>query len=491
MAVAASVPEWLGRRALLTPDRVALGGEGGWVRYAELDAWAGRIAAALAQAGIGPHDRVGVLLEGSPRAAALVHALVRLGAVLVALHPRERPEETRFKLKASGAVAVVYSPASEDLARAAAPAIPALALSELAAGKAAPRPPRPMDLAEPLAVVFTSGTTGQPRGAVLSAGNFWWNAVSSGLLLGVVPGDMWLSAMPLAHVGGLAILMRAVIDGAAVLLLPRFDPEAVNRAIDDEGVTLTSVVPQMLQRMLEARGRRPYPARLRAALVGGGPTPQELRDAAWELGLAVAPTYGLTETASQAATLMPDQVATHPGSSGLPLFAMEIAIGRPGPADPGAEGEILVRGPQVISGYLDGAADVLEAGWLHTGDVGFLDDFGHLHVLDRRDDLIVSGGENVYPAQVEAVLAAHPDVAEAGVVGVADARWGQVPVALVVVRPGRALDGDAIRAFCGQRLAPFKVPVRIQAVAELPRTAAGKLRRARLRELIDPEVTGS
>lgn len=480
-----AMPEWLGRRARLSPERPALLGSGACIRYRELDEWVGRMAAALVQAGLGPGERVAVLLESTPRGAALVHALVRAGAVLVALHPRERAAETRFKVVESGASAVVFAPRHEELARAAAGAVPVLALADLAAAELAPRPPRLVGLAEPLAVVFTSGTTARPRGAVLSAGNFWWNAVTSGLGLGVVPGDVWLNVMPLAHVGGLSILMRAVIDGAAVLLAPAFDPEAVNRAIDQDGVTLMSVVPEMLRRMLDARGAKRYPPGLRAVLVGGGPAPEDLRTQARERGLAVAPTYGLTETTSQAATLFPDQVAAHPGSSGLALFATRITIGSPRGSAPGVEGEILVRGPTVISGYLDPGGKGLEEGWLYTGDIGYLDEQGHLHVLDRRTDLLVSGGENVYPAEVEAVLASHPAVAEAAVVGAADARWGQVPVALVVARPGHNLDPGALIASCREQLAPFKVPARIVAVAQLPRTPGGKLQRARLRDLVD------
>ena len=228
--------------------------------------------------------------------------------------------------------------------------------------------------------------------------------------------------------------------------------------------------------MLDARGERPYPPWLRCVLLGGGPAPRPLLERCAARGVPVVQTYGLTETASQVATLAPEDALPKLGSAGKPLFPTELRVDAP----PGEIGEILVRGPTVSPGYVNrperGAAD----DWLRTGDLGRLDAEGYLYVVDRRDELIISGGENVYPAEVEAALLAHPAVAEAGVTGLADSTWGQVVYAAVVLRPGAGATAEQLRAHCRARLAAYKVPTRLELVATLPRNAAGKLLRRRL-----------
>jgi O-succinylbenzoic acid--CoA ligase len=240
--------------------------------------------------------------------------------------------------------------------------------------------------------------------------------------------------------------------------------------------------------MLDERGDQPYPSSLRCVLLGGGPAPEPLLQRCATLGVPVVQTYGLTEAASQVATLEPEDALRKLGSAGKPLFGTELRIEDADGAflAPGAEGEIVVRGPTVTPGYLNRpgpTARAIRDGWLHTGDIGYLDAKGYLYVLDRRDDLIVSGGENVYPAEIEAVLQSHPDVLEAGVWGAPDQRWGQVPIAAVVLRPGVSVTADALIAHCRERLAAYKTPVRIELRTELPRNAAGKLLRNQLQEL--------
>jgi len=242
-----------------------------------------------------------------------------------------------------------------------------------------------------------------------------------------------------------------------------------------------------LHRLLDARADRPVPPTLRCILLGGGPAPRPLLERCARIGVPVVQTYGLTETASQVATLAPEDALRRLGSAGRPLYpnALRIADSDGADAPAGEPGEILVRGPVVTAGYADRPDDTARAlagGWLHTGDVGRLDEEGYLYVLDRRDDLIVTGGENVYPAEVEAALLAHPAVAEAGVVGMPDERWGARVVAVVRARDGAATDADALRAHCRTLLGGYKVPAEIRLVTEpLPRTASGKLRRAELR----------
>ncbi len=292
--------------------------------------------------------------------------------------------------------------------------------------------------------------------------------------LGVQRDDRWLAVLPFYHVGGLAILMRSAIYGTPVVVQPRFDPAAVNDAID-RGVTLVSGVSAMLRRMLDERGDRRFPASLRAVLLGGGPAPLSLLEECARIGLPVLQTYGMTETASQAVTLAPEEALREPGSAGKPLLPTELRI---------EAGEIQLRGPNVSPGYHNHPPETGRTpdGWLCTGDLGQLDEDGYLFVLDRRDDLIVSGGENVYPAEVEAALLAHPAVLEAGVTSRPDARWSAVPVASVGLRPGHRVSAEELQEFCRQRLAGYKVPVEIEFVAELPRTGSGKLLRRSLRD---------
>jgi O-succinylbenzoic acid--CoA ligase len=327
---------------------------------------------------------------------------------------------------------------------------------------------REFDLGAPHSIIYTSGTTGRPKGAILTYGNHYWSAIASALNLGTLPDDRWLACLPLFHVGGLAILLRGVIYGIAVVLHERFEPDRVNHAIDHEQVTIVSVVATMLERMLADRGERPFPNTLRCVLLGGGPAPLPLLERALALGAPVFQSYGLTETASQVATLAPEDVRSKVGSAGKPLMGTQVRIE--------ADGEILVRGPTVSPGYLHQAP---HGEWLHTGDVGRLDDEGYLYVLDRRDDLIVSGGENVYPAEVEATLLAHPAVEEVGVYGLPDPEWGQTVCA--AVKPRTAVTAEELLAFCRQRIAGYKVPRTVQFVDALPRTASGKLLRRELR----------
>jgi O-succinylbenzoic acid--CoA ligase len=474
---------------LITPDQT-------W-SWRELDALASETAGRLAALGVGAGDRVALLLPNGADFVLLVHAAMRLGATLVPLNMRLTPAELAWQLADAQPRLLIHAGRYDTTARAAAADLPGVqrvttnlhgaddtACLWLTRMAGLPRRDR-LDLDAILAIIYTSGTTGRPKGAQLTAGNFWWSAVGSALNLGTRPDDRWLAVLPLFHVGGLSILLRSVIYGVPALIHERFDPDAVNAAIDEEGVSHVSVVSAMLGRMLDARGDRPYPPTLRCLLLGGGPVPLPLLERCAAIGAPVVQTYGLTETTSQAVTLAPADALTKLGSAGQPLLPTELRIEQDGaPVQAGEAGEIVVRGPTVTPGYWrrPEATAAIRDGWLHTGDLGYLDADGYLYVLDRRDDLIISGGENVYPAEVEAVLLAYPGVAEAGVIGVPDPQWGQVAVAVVVPQPGATLDPADLSAFCAARLARYKVPARIDLTSEpLPRTAAGKLLRRELR----------
>jgi len=490
--------DWVALRARTHPDHPAIeGSEGVALNYAALDDRVGGAAATLRALGASEGGRVALLVAAGLDFAVLAHAIPRAGATLLPLNARLAADELRYQLRDAGARLLLADARHLDHARAATEATTAEVVSIeerdwLAAG---PLPsPDSIDEAKVHSLIYTSGTTGSPKGALLTHANFYWSAVASGEHLGVDPSDRWLACMPLFHVGGLSILLRSAIYGTTAVIHDGFDEARVNHAIRSEGVTLLSVVATMLRRMLAA-DEEPYPSSVRAALVGGGPVPRDLLEAAQARGLPVLQTYGLTEAASQVATLSAADALRKLGSAGRPLPATTVAIEVAGdvearPAERNEVGEILVAGPSVFPGYLgrpDATAEVLRDGWLHTGDLGYLDEEGYLYVADRRDDLIISGGENVYPAEVEAALATHPAVLEAAVVGLPDPRWGALVAALVVSAAGATPTAAELTAHLRTRLAGYKLPRRIELSAEpLPRTASGKLQRHLVRARLSP-----
>jgi O-succinylbenzoic acid--CoA ligase len=426
------VDSWLRRAARSRPDHVALRADDGALTYAALDAAATLAAQRLSALGAGPGDRVGIALPARRAFVETLHGCMRLGAIAVPIDLRLRHDERR--LHTAGCAAVVAEPLA-GLADAGAP---------LTATH---------DLDATAVVVHTSGTTAGPRAIELTYGNWLWSALGSAVALGVDPADRWLCTLPLSHVGGLSILVRSAIYATTVILHERFDAESAADELATRA-TLVSVVPTTLARLLDAGLR--HPPALRTALAGGAPIPPALLERASAAGVPTVGTYGLTEACSQVTT------------GGPPLFCTRVRIG---------EGrEILVAGPTVAPGAL--AAD----GWLHTGDEGTLDTAGNLTVSGRAGDTIITGGENVAPTEVEAVLAGHPAVAEAGVHGTPDPEWGQRVVATVVLRPGETATEDDLRGYCRVRLAGYKVPRVVRFAPELPKTASGKLLRRSLEE---------
>ena len=348
-----------------------------------------------------------------------------------------------------------------------------------------------MNLDDDFAIIHTSGTSGRPKAAILTYGNVYQSAVFSALKLDVIKREQWLCVLPLYHVGGLSIVFRSLNYGTAIELAPpgSFDAHEVNRILREHPITLVSLVPTMLQRLLDAK-KRPWNPRLRLILLGGeAPSPELLARCAAE-NLPIATTYGLTETASQVATALPDLAYRKPGTVGKPLMYTQVRIidERGEDAAPNVPGEVLVKGGTVMRGYYgDPAATdaALRDGWLHTGDIGYLDEDGDLFILQRREDLIVSGGENIYPAEVEEVLRKHPAVAEAVVFGAPDVNWGQAVAAVVELRAGRSASTDEIITFSRQHLAGYKIPRCIAFLPSLPRTASGKIQRREAKRIFD------
>lgn len=329
-----------------------------------------------------------------------------------------------------------------------------------------------------ISIMYTSGTTGRPKGVRQTLENHMSSALGSALSSGVLPEDKWLCVMPLYHISGFSMIMRSLIYGSALQLHTRFEPKAILGAIEHDGISHLSVVTTMLGQLLEQYEKQPFPipSMFRTVLAGGGPVPASYLKQAQSNGFPVVQTYGMTETSSQTCTLLAEDAIRKLGSAGKPLFFAEVCI------DGESEGEVWVRGPHVTPGYIGAAAHmdpVTEDGWLKTGDIGRIDEEGYLYILDRRSDLIVSGGENIYPAEIEQVLVGHPSIQEAGVTGKPDERWGQVPVAFVVLRPGEEL--PELDSYLGQHLAKYKHPKEIRVVEQLPRNASNKLVRRELK----------
>jgi O-succinylbenzoic acid--CoA ligase len=490
------LPLAIRRHAAARPLALAIRDAAGDLSFGALDRAADAAAAALRVSGVAPGDRVALLAVPSGEAIALLAGILRSGAVAVPLGTRLTSREIAAALEETTPALLVHDADLVDVAGG--HGVPALAPAALLA-RAFGAPLRSVDVDPEAAAVavLTSGTSGRPKAALLShralaASAVEWTAV-------LPPATGWLLCLGLAHVAGLGVAWRALGAGLPLHVVAGFDPKAVLAALrGPDAQSHCSLVPVQLARLLEAAadaagnaaGVAAPPAALRAVLLGGAPIPPDLVRRATAAGWPVIPTYGLTEAGSGVTALPADEAAATPDSAGRPLPGVVLRIA--GPAPDGV-GEIEVRTPAAFSGYLGRDAATAAAftadGWLRTGDLGRLDAAARLFVADRRDDLIVSGGENVYPAEVEAVLAAHPAIADAGVAGRPDPTWGAVPVAGIVLRPG-ATDpgGEALRAWCRERLAPAKVPAAFVRLAALPRTASGKLRRRDLRDVLTPLV---
>lgn len=436
---------WLAQRAQTCPDRAAVIADGRTVDYATLEAEASAVARRLAAKGVRRDSAVPITMPAGIEYAVALHALMKLGAIACPLDGRLGPEERRRALGAERPAAELASPDDLEGHEADLPLLGELELSDT------------------LTRILTSGTAGWPRPVPLTYGNHLWSAVGSAFNLGVDPSDRWLCCAPVFHTSGLSILVRSAIYGTTAVVHDGFDVDRVAESLERDGITIVSLVTTMLTRLLDAGAAIEKP---RAILVGGGPVPSEVLSEALGLGATVVQTYGLTEACSQVTTLSPSEAVRKRGSAGRPLLTTHVRI---------ADDEILVQGPTVAPGAAD------QEGWLHTGDSGRIDADGFLWVEGRRDDVIVTGGENVAPEEVEEVLAAHPDVVDAAVIGRPDPDWQNAVVAVIVAREGSDPEPEGLRSWCSSRLAPFKVPKRFELADELPRTGSGKLRRAALR----------
>jgi O-succinylbenzoic acid--CoA ligase len=440
-----NLDNWLAQRAETCPDRIAVIADGIELTYEELEAEATHAARRLAARGVRRGASVAITRPAGLEYAMSIHALMKLGAILHPLNPGLAAPELEAELERAQPALVITDADHATMSEADLPLL----------GE--------HDLGGLHCRILTSGTSGRARSIGLTYGNHLWSAVGSAFNLGVDPSDRWLCCLPLYHVAGLEIVMRSVIYGTGAVVHEGFDVARVAESLERDGITLASLVTTQLVRLLEAGVDLSGP---RTILVGGGPVPIEVLEEAMGRGASVVQTYGLTETASQVTTLAPQDARRKLGSAGRPLLTTHLRI---------TDGEICVQGPVVAPGCAD------EDGWFHTGDLGRIDDEGFLYVEDRLGDVIVTGGENVLPAEVEEVLLRHPAVADAAAVGRDDPEWQEAVEAVVVLRDGAVAEPAELREHCAESLARYKVPKRIRFASELPRTPSGKLLRRALR----------
>ncbi|MDP2033104.1 MAG: AMP-binding protein [Polaromonas sp.] len=476
------------RHAQLSPDKLALHHEGRDIPYAQLWQRIEAATAVLHAAGVQPGDRVAWLGLNHPDVLVLLFALARLGAILLPLNYRLATPEHTAILAHAGVGLLVVDPTHADAASALAAQagcnfLPAGELAGRASGGGAPALGGSADA--PVLLVYTSGTSGQPKGVLHSQSGLVWNCVISTHAHDLVPGDHVLSTLPMFHVGGLCIqTLPALHAGASVTLHSRFDAGAWLADVAARRPDLSLLVPATLRAVIE------HPAfaaadlsSLRMLATGSSAIPSSMIAAFHARGVPVGQVYGATETGPVSIYLRREDAVQRAGSAGRAGLHIEICLmdeqGRP--VAPGQVGEVWVRGPNLLCGYWrDPENPAFADGWFHTGDLARCDDAGFYEIVGRSKDMIISGGENVYPAEIENLLADCPAVLEAAVVGEPDARWGEVVVAVVVRKPGAELDAAQVMQLFDGRLARFKHPKRIVFCDALPKTALGKVQKAGL-----------
>ncbi|RTQ93370.1 o-succinylbenzoate--CoA ligase [Lysinibacillus telephonicus] len=475
-------PNWILQRARLTPTRIALKFEQESWTFEQIKDISVKRAQQLIALGIKRKERVAILGPNHPQSVFMMYACMHLQCEMVMLNRKLSKGELQYQIQDSEVSVVLVD--DEDLELLPEQTtfllfsdVEKIKVQEISINEE-------WSLEQTTSIMYTSGTTGFPKGVRQTVGNHQASALSSVLNIGLSEDDVWLCAVPLFHISGFSILVRSLLYGNQVKLYKKFDKEEAIHDIAYGEVTHMSVVAFTLERILHGLEQQNLKAspRFKIILAGGGPVPVNYLERAKRLGLAVSQTYGMTETSSQTATLSYEDAFRKIGSAGKPLFFNQIKIANA--SGPKNEGEILIRGPHVTPGYIGRFSEksATEDGWLHTGDIGYLDEEGYLFVIDRRSDLIISGGENIYPAEIENVLMSHDAIREAGVCGMADETWGEVPAAFVVLKYD--VSKEQIKEFCLTRLAKYKVPKQIYFVQALPRNGSNKLLRRKLKELL-------
>jgi fatty-acyl-CoA synthase len=501
----AGLGSWPERRLRISPQKPAIWFEGTTTTHGEFAQRVRRAATALAALGVQRGDRVAWFGANHPAALETLYACGQLGAIWVPVNARFTVPEAQYVLENSGATVLVHGREHGPTADALRTAIPgvrhwAAAETPLDGGADSLHWERlladadpvlrdePVTLDDVCLIMYTSGTTGRPKGATLTHGNMTWSCINQILGFDFTPDERTLGLAPLFHIGGLnGTLNPTLLRGGCVVLVRGFDPPATLAVIAEQRVTSFFAVPTMLDLI----SRQPDfdtldLSALRTIGAAGAPLPLPLLHTWLDRGITVQQAYGMTESAPAGTALDSDDAVAKVGSAGKSQFFVDVRVVRPDGTEcaPDEIGEVVLSGPNIMAGYWndpEATAAAIVDGWYHSGDAGSTDDDGYLYIRDRYKDMIISGGENVYPAEVESALLELPGVVEAAVIGVPDEKWGEIGLAVLVAAPGADRDPEAIRTALRERLAGFKVPRLIEFADELPKTATGKIRKPDLR----------
>ena len=486
-------PDMAARRAELTPDALAFTdhASGRLWRFGEVDAAAGALAGGLLALGLDPGARVAVLCHNRAEFFIALFACLKAGLILAPLNWRQPEAELRPVMESVGVAALIHDALHAELAAALAGPRPLIAMHDAGGFDLAgpPPPPRPIDEDAPWYLLFTSGTTGLPKAVIQTPRMAMANALNIAQFLGLGADDSSVCFLPLFHTAGINLFTLPLFFwGAHSHVLAKFQPDDLFSLIAEGRITRFFGVPAIYQAFqLHPQIDRVDLARVRSYACGGAALPVELISFFAERGALICNGYGMTETGPTGFLLEPGAALARIGSVGKPQPMTEARLDGVADGQPGA-GELLMRGATVTPGYFANPAATSAAftadGWLRSGDVASRDADGYYTIIDRLKDMYISGGENVYPAEVERVLITHPDILEAAVIGRPDSRWGEVGAAFLIARPGRQPDLDALPGWCRERLAGYKLPRSFHLLDDFPRTAAGKVRKPLLKEML-------
>lgn len=504
--VIGGIGHWISRRAFYSGDHIAIIDGERRISYAELDRRTDKLACALRERGVRQGDRLATLQYNSAEFLELLFAAAKLGAIFVPINFRLAPPEIAYLLADSGADAFVWSGPLSQLARDALRGDGVrVRLRVMVEGDTFDdetdydtllRSGEPRALGMRVAgsdvamLMYTSGTTGRPKGVMLTHDNLFWHAINN---LNLGPGlrstDRTVTVAPMFHIGALGVhTLPLLYVGGTVVVLPSFDPRQTLAVMAHERVTLQFLVPSMWSALMTVPDFETYDlSALELAVTGGAPCPLPVLEYFQGRGVPFQEGFGMTETAPGVSLLDTNHLKEKSGSIGRPNFHIQTRIvdenDREVPT--GEVGELVLRGPNVFAGYWglpDATAEAFRGGWFHTGDLGRVDDEGFITLVDRKKDMIITGGENVYPSEVEQVLWRHEAIREVAVVGVPHPKWGETPIAVVALEDGAEVTADELISFARERLAHFKCPTRVEYVSALPRNAAGKILKAALRK---------
>jgi len=498
------IGSWLKYREIETPDKEALVSDGRRFSYKQMNQRVNQLAWAMQESGIKHGDRVAVLSYNCNEFAEIIMALAKLGAMLVPLNWRLTPVELTFILQDSGARTLFYdasfTAAAEELQKktslnnlislyGGSPLDKAKIYDDFIAGKPVtePVPSSPVGLETPHIIMYTAGTTGKPKGAVLTQGASFWNAVNCIAAMSLRADDRDLNVLPMFHIGGIGLFTLPLFYmGGTVLLLRTFDPAKALEIIRKEKVSIFFGVPAIFL-FLANQPDFKCMKDVRIIMSGGAPLPVSLIKLYEENGLRLLQGFGMSEAAPSIAILDKDMYLKKAGSIGRRLMHLETRVVDEDMKDvpPGEIGELIMRGPNMMIGYWnrpEATEEAFRGGWFHSGDLARREADGSLYIVDRSKDMYISGGENVYPAEVENAIYEIPEIGEAAVIGIPDSKWGEVGKAIVVVKAGKKLTEDQIISYLKGRLAKFKVPASVVFTDLLPRNAMGKVMKNTLRD---------